>query len=343
MIRNIHNEIKNEYDRKQKAAFDTVQSRKAEVYQKVPRIEDIDNAIQLTGIKYNKMILFGKTDADDAVRYLLHDIRLLKKEKAELLSLNGYPADYFEAVFECPHCSDTGFIPGGAGSEKCSCYRQKLIEKLYSQANLKLAQTENFSSFSEAFYPESVDEARYGIKVSPRENILSIKEKCMNFIENFMSSEEKNMFFYGPAGVGKTFMSNCIALELISKGFTVLYQTSPILFNTLQEYRLKSFKDDDFEDLAYSGIFDADLLIIDDLGTESPTAARYAELLNILNTRQNNNMSRPCKTIISSNLGIKNLYDYYTERVASRIVGNFDIFRFAGEDIRTLKKLTAAR
>jgi len=338
---NIHNTIKNEYDRRQKAAHDDLMSRRSEVYSQLPRIWEIDNQIQLSGIKYNKLILLGNTPADMALSELIAEIDGLKQEKQRLLAQNGYPENYMDIIFQCPYCKDTGYIDGKNGAERCSCYKQQLIGYLYSQSNIKLIEIENFSTFNSKFYPDVVDMEKYGIPLSPRENILRIRERCQKFIENFDSSDERNLFFSGPAGVGKTFLSNCIAKELLDKGKTVLYQTAPVLFDTISEYKMKVFREEEYEDEGYRKIFDVELLVIDDLGTESPSSARYAELLNILNTRQINNMSRPCKTIISTNIDIRELYEYYKERVASRIVGCFDMFKFAGDDIRRLKKLNA--
>ncbi len=339
-MQNIHGKIKSEYERRQKSALDKLEARKAEIYSKIPRLYEVDSHIRHTGIKHNRLILQAVDQAGAILDSLLDEIDSLRREKAELLADFGYPADYLEMTFECPQCKDSGFIQGKDGSEKCSCYKQQLINILYRESNLQLSRNENFSSFDPNLFPDITDESRYGIKTSPRENILGIRERCLQFIDRIDSPAEKNLFFSGPAGVGKTFMSNCIALEVMNKGYTVLYQTAPVLFNTINQFRMKSSRDDEFEDMSYRSIFDVDLLIVDDLGTEPPSAARYAELLNILNTRHSNNLSRPCKLIISSNLGIKNLYEYYTERVASRVVGNFDMYRFAGEDIRTVKKLT---
>ena len=252
---------------------------------------------------------------------------------------SSYPSDYLEPEFECKSCKDTGFIETASGMEKCSCYRQKYINHLFSQSNIKLLDEENFSRFNENLFPDTVDEEKYGIKISPRENIIKIRERALDFIESLDKPEEKNLFFCGFTGVGKTFMINCVAAELLKKGRTVLYQTAPVLFKTINDYRLMALKDNSVDDTGYSNIFSVELLIIDDLGTETPTAARYAELLNILTTRHKSNLSSPCKTIISTNIGINRLHEFYDERVASRIIGGFDLFRFAGEDIRMIKKL----
>jgi len=336
---NIHNAIKNEYDRRQRQAQAGLERRKQEVFLKIPRIKEIEDEITHLGLRYNKMILYGLNDADQAVQELSSCIGRLKDEKKQLLLEHGYEPGYLEATYQCSKCRDTGFIKSDTGLEKCFCYKQLLINYLYNQSNLMLAKAENFDNFDETLYPDEVDEKRYGIKKSPRENIRGIREKCMKFIENFESPEEKNLFFCGPAGVGKTFMANCIAAEIMKLGKTVLYQTAPVLFDTISDYKVRAFKDEYYEDTAYKKIFDVELLIIDDLGTEAQSAARYAELLNILNTRQINNLSRPCKTIISTNIEPDKLFEFYTERVESRIIGSFSLYKFAGKDIRKIKKL----
>lgn len=338
MYRNIHNLLRNEYEKRQKESYDLLMERRREVYSKVPRIEEIDHEIHLIGIKYNKMILMGTTSSQAAESELLKASKRLKDEKERLLKEYSYPIDYLESEYKCEKCKDTGFVEDSSGTAKCTCYSQQYINYLFNQSNLRLALLENFSSFNENYYPESVNEAVYGIKISPRQNILKIRDRAMSFIENFDKPNEKNLYFCGPTGVGKTFMVNCIAAELLNRERTVLYQTAPSLYNTINEYRLMSFKDEAYEDMSYNNLFNVDLLIIDDLGTESPTAARYAELLNILNIRQENNLSRACKTIISTNLSVAKLREFYDERVASRIIGGFDLYRFAGEDIRMLKK-----
>jgi len=339
MDRNIHEIIKRNYEIIQKQTFDLLAARRDEVYSKVPEIEETDRSIQFTGIKYNKMIILGTGSPEDVLYELSASMDDLKEKKLRLLVEAGYSADYLDPVYRCVKCRDTGYAQGSTGMEKCTCYRQQLLDILYNQSNLRLAETENFSAFDESCFSDAVDEKRYGIKISPRENILKLKDRCERFIENIADPNEKNLFFSGPTGVGKTFMSNCIAMELLKAGRTVLYQPAPILFDTISEHKAKAFKDEDYADEAYKNIYDAELLIIDDLGTESQTASRYSELLNIINIRQINNMSRPCKTIISTNLDMKQLHEYYKERVSSRIIGCFDIFRFVGDDIRMLKKL----
>jgi len=335
----IYNVIMNEYEERRRRAFEDAERRKRKLYQEIDGLEDIDRKIRLLGIKYNKIILQTGSVFNKDIETILSEIDSLKKQKKDMILNAGYQEDYLEVKYSCSLCNDTGFINTETGTVRCECYNRLLFDYIYSKSNLKLVKSENFSNFNESYYSDEVDAVKYKLDISPRENILRIKERSLKFIENFDNSDEKNLFFSGPTGVGKTFMSNCIAYELIKKGKRVIYQTAPKLFDFIYQYKMKAAREDDFDDDSYKDIFEVDLLIIDDLGTEAPTAARFSELLNIINTRQVNNLIKPCKTIISTNMGARELYEYYDERIASRIIGNFDMFRFIGEDIRRIKKI----
>ncbi len=199
--------------------------------------------------------------------------------------------------------------------------------------------------------------------ISPRENILSIKEICMDFVKNFDDPSGRNLFFSGSAGTGKTFMAGCVGNELLRKCRMVLYYSAPRMFDVINRYRMNFMKDQACDSREYDYIYNAELLIIDDLGTEAPSGAKFSELLNILNYRGSGTGSiemksigeifnpeqggiiiggsgspKPRKTIISSNIGVRELYEYYDERIASRIIGGFDVIRFIGEDIRRIIK-----
>jgi DNA replication protein DnaC len=334
----IHKSILTEYEKKQKTALENLAARISEVYSKVPEIEHLESQIHLEGLKCNKMILSGGASSTNAFVELTSKINLLKQQKLALLKKNGYPSDYLEIKYECPLCRDTGFVESADGTVKCKCYRQQMIKHLYTNSNLNLIKVENFSCFDDSLFSDEVNEKKYGIKISPRQNIKIIKEKCMEFVNKFDSEHVQNLYFCGPAGTGKTFMSNCISKELIDRGRTVLYQTAPMLFSLINEHKVKAFGNPGYDDSVYKNIFDVDLLIIDDLGTESESSARYAEFLTILNARHMNNNIRPCKTIISTNIEVKDLYKYYDERTVSRIIGSYTLLKFAGDDLRILKK-----
>ena len=216
----------------------------------------------------------------------------------------------------------------------CSCIKQKIFDIEYNKSNLGNLEKDNFDNFNINLYSNDVDIDKYSSKISPRQNILNIKKIIDNFIENFDNPEEKNLLFTGDTGLGKTFLSNCIANEILKLGKTVLYQTAPNMLDTIIDYR---FGKDNVPNNIYENILNVDLLIIDDLGTESMNSMKYTELFNIINSRLLNQNNHITKTIISTNLNIQNLFDTYNERIASRFVGYYNICRFFGNDIRFKK------
>ena len=165
------------------------------------------------------------------------------------------------------------------------------------------------------------------------ENIEDIKRISISFCKNLLDPKQKNLLFVGKAGTGKTFMSSCIANEAINSGYTVLYQTAPLLMDMLIEAKFASLKDE-LKKEQYERVFDVELLIIDDLGTENINNYKFTELFNIINTR----LLKDKKTIISTNLSLSDLASEYDDRVMSRLIGNYTICRFFGEDIRLKKK-----
>ncbi len=337
MNRDIHNMIAREYERRRKLSADQAEHRKAEVYEKYPRLVEIDNRIASMGIKYNRLILNAGGTSSELLRELEEQLALLSAEKRSILTDNNIPQDFHKPDYFCDKCSDTGYISDTSGSYRCSCYKQQVINHLFSRSNISLKGNESFENFNETLYPDDADQDKYGIAISPRENIINIKNICMEFINKLDVPDQKNLFFSGRTGVGKTFLSLCIARELLNRGRTVLYLTAPVMFDIVTEHKMMAYKDENYNSDKYLSIFSVELLIIDDLGTETLSDARYAELLNILNTRQANNSRTACKTVISTNLGPKKLFDLYTERITSRIMGHFDRLVLAGRDIRSLQ------
>ncbi len=337
---NVYQRIKNEYDRRRRDALEKLEDKKTDLYYHIPRLGEIEEEISRAGFKYNKAILAGLLPPDLAASQLSETIAGLNAERNGLLAKYGYGSGYLTPSFQCEKCSDTGIIQshGGDPDTFCICYRQQLINCLYDQSNLSTVGAEGFESFLTDYYPDVPNAERYGIKNSPRKQISDILDICKNFSVRFSENETHNLLFSGPTGVGKTFLASCISMEMMKQGYTVLYQSAPALFNTIYEYRYNSANNDDWEGSVYTSILSSNLLVIDDLGTESPTGMRYAELLNIIDTRLSNDTRQPCKTIISTNIDLKKLFEYYDERVVSRLTGSFDILRFAGEDIRQLKR-----
>lgn len=309
--------------------------RKAALYQALPELAEIDNKINGCGIGSARKILNGDCSPGQAVEQLKAEIEELKNQRGKLLSKNGYSPDYLGIRYSCSACRDTGFI----GADRCACFERLQQAALFELSNVGNDNEENWENFSEELFPNETDEAKYGIKSNPRSNIIKIRERCTRFMASIDDPKERNLMFHGPAGTGKTFTAKSIAKVLMKRGISVLYKSAPALFEEISRHKVRMYKEGDFEDPDVDYIYDCELLIIDDLGTESATPAKSTELLNLLNTREANDKVRTCKTIISSNISPAKLFEYYNERIASRIIGSFDRLMFAGNDIRIMKAL----
>jgi len=333
-------ELKREFQQRREAAEEARDKRKRDIYHLIPEIEFLDRKIAETGIAFNRELIRLNPDPE-AIREFENKINAMIGRKKKLLTDNGYPENYMEIEYSCKDCNDTGFLKdseGKPGVIPCHCYRQLLVERFYDISNLNSDGQTGFEFFNEQYYPDVIAPDTYGIEESPRSMALKIKSICLDFINNFEKADCPNLFLTGSTGVGKTFLSKSIALEILKKGHTVLYLPAPALFDIV--YRSKyRFNNEEIPDDAYRFILDAELLIIDDLGTESPSAAKYTELLTLLNYRSAENTKSPCKTIISTNMNPKDLHKTYSERISSRILGEFDILRLVGDDIRFIKSI----
>ena len=312
--------------------------RYSEVLLNCAGFEDIENRIRQVGLKYNRMILSDEMPVEEASEKIKREIEPLTQKKLELLKKAGYDENYLNEVHVCDICCDTGFIGKPDGdSRRCSCYNQMLIDSLYETSNIILNDGICFESFDPCLFSEKTDTEKYGFDTSPRENISMIRDFSVDFIKTFISGTCENLYFFGRPGTGKTFISLCIAKCLLAKGVTVLYMSAPSLFNTITEYRTKVFRDDNYSDVPYKSIIEADLLIVDDLGTESMTPARYSDFLTVLNSRSGTSAAHTQKSVIlSTNMDLKALRKTYDERIVSRIIGSFKIIPFFGEDLRPI-------
>jgi len=335
MIR-ITREIKAILESRRDKAMADLERRKAEAWARIPELAALDQEITLEGIRHARMLIHNPGAADTEA--LAGRIAALKQEKENLLVQNGFPADYLEPRFTCPVCRDTGLVTRQDSLETatCSCYRQLYLEKLYQVSNILDDGSTGFRYFDEILFSDTPDPKRYGSEVSPREQILAIRNRCISLIENFSNPTPVNLYFYGATGTGKTFMAKSTGLELIRRGYTVLYLSAPTLFEVIRRARFSP--DDEELDATYRDLVETQLLILDDLGTEPASDTRYAELLTLLEARKNRTSRFVAHTIISTNLHPKQLYQAYNERVASRILGEFELFKFFGQDIRIQKK-----
>lgn len=320
-----------EYDQKKRRAEIDLEKNKQELFIKYPRLQEIENELNSFAINTAKNILKGTTYS---LNELNEKVKILKTEKEKILKENKIPDNYLEPKYECSICKDTGYIQNeNSASILCSCLKQKLLDISYNKSNISNLGKENFDTFRLEIFSDKPEPEKYCLNISPRQNMLAIKEKCIEFIENFDNSEYHNLLFTGNTGLGKTFMSNCIANELIKKGKNVLYQTAPVLLETVIDNKMNKYKNSSQDDF-YKNVLEADLLIIDDLGTECLNSMKLSELFTILNTRLLNLNNKVTKTIISTNLNINNIFKSYEERIGSRIAGFYDIYYFFGDDLR---------
>lgn len=317
-----------EYEKKKAQKELIARKQKEKLYEQYPELQKIDDDLSSLAITSAKSYVLHANDIS-IVENMEKRIEELKNKKATFFQKIGVDPNSILPQYDCPFCHDTGYITNeDYTTSMCSCLKQKLFDIEYNKSNIYNLEQQNFDDFSELLYSDQIDKEKYHSNISPRENILRIKQICENFIQHFDEPEEKNLLFTGNTGLGKTFLSSCIANELIKKRKNVLYQTAPVMFDTIINYRFNKSSYNIYDDL-----LNVDLLIIDDLGTEYMNNMKFAELFNIINTRLLN-QHKITKTIISTNLSLKNIYDNYDERIVSRIVGNYNICYFFGDDIR---------
>ena len=262
---------------------------------------------------------------------LKKEVQFLKNKKINILKKVGLSEDYLLPIYDCKICKDTGYVFENGQTKMCNCLRQKLYNIEYNEKNMTYIKNQTFDNFNINLFSNEVDEKKYNSKISPRENIIDIKNAALDFINNFDDENTKNLIFSGGTGLGKTFLSNCIVNDLLDKGKTVMYQTAPVMLDSLIA---DLFAKPESQTGISKNLLSVDLLVIDDLGTENLNSMKFTELYKIVNTRL---LTGKTKTIISTNLDLRGLFKTYDERLASRFVGYYDIYRFYGDDIR-LKK-----
>lgn len=302
-----------------------LENRKKEVYARIPEIQNIEDEISKIGLKLAKAVLLDPNSREKIVNESKEKITELKSKKDELLIKYGVPSDYLEIKYSCNNCKDTGFLSNG---QKCKCFKQEIINEAYKMSNLdRVLNNENFANFNfDIFSPIRPE----GAKMSPRENMLDIFSICEKFVLDFDKDNEENLLFYGSTGLGKTYMCNCIAKDLLDRGYVVIYQTSFRILEIIEDYKFRKDPNNKLADQNYKNLFDCDLLIIDDLGTELNNSFTSGEIFNIVNTR----LVAGKKIIISTNLTPAQLGKVYTQRTLSRILDKFRITKFIGNDLR---------
>ncbi len=301
--------------------------RKLEIYEKLPRTQELEKQISLSGIKAARAVIGGE-DVVAQVKKLRDENLAMQAELKDILISNGYPEDVFEAHYTCKKCKDTGYYDENGRTLVCSCFKQALIscacEELNRTAPLALS---TFETFNLDYYDKNTDSK---IGVSPYNQMSRILRYCQNYAQNFTKASE-SIFMKGATGLGKTHLSLAIANEVIKKGYGVIYVSAPSLMQKLEK---QFFSKNDDEETTINMLLECDLLIVDDLGTEFHGQFSVSQMYNIFNSRMLAN--KPI--IINTNLTMRELEKIYTERFVSRISGNAQKLDFLGKDIRIRKK-----
>ncbi|MDO5702054.1 MAG: ATP-binding protein [Lachnospiraceae bacterium] len=299
-----------------------------EISRTVPEIAALDDEIAVRSLEAAKLRIADPSHDLSGYSKAIHGI---SEKKKAVLRQHGYPEDYLDLTYDCPLCHDTGF----ADRKRCSCFDRISADILYGSSALReVLERENFGTFSYEWYDDaSIDETTGH---TPRQ---AAGEACAAAMDMFVPGKRKirgNLYLCGNTGVGKTFLTHCIAKEAIDRGLSVLYFSSGGLFDALAE---ETFSKNAGGDLLRSLTDSCDLLVIDDLGTELVNAFTVSSLFRIINDR----ILAERSTIISTNLTLKELSDRYSERVFSRVTSHFRIHKLLGNDIRILKKLKSVR
>jgi len=312
-----------------KAAHEAETALKRErIYALLPQVREIDLQLSAAAMEAVGAAIGCEGDAQSTVESIAERSLALQEERTKLLVSAGFAPDCTDDVPLCAECGDTGFAKG----RMCPCleeiYREEQKKEL--SALLKLGE-ETFDSFNLDYYSgERQPNARY----SAREAMELVYETCLEYARKF-GEGSGSLFFNGAPGLGKTFLSSCIAKVVSEKGYSVVYDTAADVFSRFENEKFGRGVDD--EETVHSDInryMTCDLLILDDLGTEMTTAFVVSALYYIVNTR----LASRRQTIISSNLSVEDIRRRYSPAIASRLEGEYQTLRFRGSDVRLLRK-----
>lgn len=313
-----------EEDRRQRR--ERFQERRESVYQRQPRLREIDGELRSTMSRILSSALRRGTDPRQAVESLKQQNLMLQEQRRVLLERMGLPADCLEETPACPLCGDSGYRDG----RMCRCLRaycareqQKELSRMLDLGN------QSFETFSLEWYDQAEDPA---LGVSPRENMDWIFRTCRRYAAGF-GPKSGSLLLTGDPGLGKTFLSAAIAREVSGEGFSVVYDTAAHIFERFEARKFGREAGEEIE-ADVERVLDCDLLILDDLGTEMTTPFVQSALYGIVNGRILG--QRPA--ILSTNLKLEELGRRYGPQTASRLEGEYQILPFFGEDIRKLKK-----
>lgn len=304
--------------------------RTADIYRKIPEIEQTDRLLRSQMIELTRIVMSGAENSKEKSEELKERNIDLQMRKAELLVQNGYPSDWLDDIYSCISCHDTGTLQNG---KICSCIKRLYNKELTAELSTLLKNgDESFERFDITLYPEEYSER---FKCIPREYMRKVFSSCREFADSFPNVRSGLLLTGGP-GLGKTYLSACIARVVSENGYSVYYESAVSAFRAFEDRQFS--RDSEAQADAEEKVrrmLDCDLLILDDLGTEVVTQAVQSALYTLINSRENSGKHM----IISTTLSNDELLDRYTPSICSRLEGFFQKIRFAGSDIRTSGKL----
>ena len=293
----------------------------AEAYERVPRIKQIDLELRRTMAQAAQAAFLQGSDGRELLEQVRQSNLELQQERA-LLAMEYFEPGYLDESPICDSCGGSGYI----GSSMCECLRELCRQEQKKEVSILSGSKETFNQFRLDYYPDLVDPKR---GVSPRTVMERNFKVCRTYALTF-TPNAGNLLFVGGTGLGKTFLSACIARAVADRGYSVVYETANHLFSKLEQAKFNPTEESRREAAKF---IDCDLLIIDDLGTEMPGLFVTAALYSLLNDRIL--MNKPM--VISTNLNVDEMARRYSPQIASRIHGGFKGLAFLGEDIRVLK------
>ena len=304
-------------------------ARRREIYAAIPRVAEIDRQLRRTIVDIIAASLRQGSDPVPAIGAVRDKNLDLQAERAELLVAHGYPADALDDKPACPKCNDTGW----RGAVMCQCLKNLCAQEQIKELSKLLDLGEqSFDTFSLDVYSPS---PWRGSGISPRENMEMVYEICLNYAQKFGRFYFNNLFLSGAPGLGKTFLSACIARTVSENGFSVVYDTAVNIFSRFEDRKFSRDAEDTREARDETRRYlSCDLLILDDLGSEMTTPFVQSALYTLINSR----LTADRRTVISSNLSMEDVRRRYAPQIASRLEGEYRVLPFFGEDIRLLRK-----
>lgn len=305
-------------------------NREAKVRALAPEYTAIEARLTSCGVALAKGVLNGGTD----ILEIRRKIETAQAEKAAILKRLNLPSDFLDEIYSCKKCNDRGYTENGS---RCECLKNMASKYVGVASNLTdVMRSETFKNFDFSLFAKQPD-------INGR-SILSIMKnayKKAEFFAETFDNEHSNLYLFGNAGTGKTYLSSCIANRAIERGKSVYYQSAFRLLDMMEKLKFGRLDEEELSAAEYASkyVYTTDLLILDDVGTEFVSSYSSAALFDIINSRIMSGKS----TIVSSNLNPEKIEEIYGSRMSSRMVGSFDMIMFLGADLRKLNNMNKKR